>query len=276
MRTPPHPQALRCFCLRSAAAFTLTELLVAMAVLVLLMAVLLQLLSATSESSRIVNQQMDATHEARLVMDMLAADLADAVTVKDSPVLVKDSEPGLAFLTRRRGPSGSATPRFLAVHYTLSGGSLGRAYRAVPWTATDFAKEAFDITDPTSPNYAPVQILSQCVCAWSIAASLADGSSVGLFSSSSSNATQPVPGISGWKSLQTTPTAIRSLQITFAAVDEKTLGRDSGQMAGLRSAFVQPGINESAAQLWTEAIYKGGPASALPSIRVLSKTIDLP
>lgn len=258
------------------AGFTLVELLVATAVLVLLLVTLLQILDGTMRSSRTANQQIDAIRDARMSLDVLCTDLDNAVTTDGARILLTGSgaDTQLAFLTRSRGPS-TPISRFLSVSYTLSPAGFTRSYAGVEWdNSYNFVKSA------TSSQLSSSRVLSTGILAWSISALMTSGSSIVLSATDSAdgNATETLG--SGWRALRTRsldlPKGVRSLQVTMAAMDEKALQRFSADLDGLRGKFDQPSSSgTTAATLWNEALNSMN-SPARSSIRVLSKTVDLP
>ena len=269
--------------------FSLVELLVAMAVLALMLVLLFQLLNSTLQSTHLVNRQMDAVRNARLALDVIAADFQNSVVGNGAYVLYRGSNSALALLTRGRGPSSSTNGRFLAVDYSTDSGELHRSYLAVPWTSANFMDETIQAAG------APSVVLSRGVLAYSIVAVLEDGSSVALSQSLSTNVLvsgtidgRTIPA--GWMAfrpmgyqsatrLTGTTARARSLQITIAAIDEQNerLLKEIGKLASVTNQLVSPGDNESASDKWTEAIdaLENVPAPAKSSIRVLSKTVNL-
>lgn len=106
-------------------AFTLVELLVAMGVTVLFLAILLQVSSQVLRATGTTRDQLESLQRGRSALDALAADLANRVADTNAPLLFRrpdgpDGNIELLFLTRSRGPSSSTDFRFMAVAYELT------------------------------------------------------------------------------------------------------------------------------------------------------------
>lgn len=107
-------------------AFTLVEMLVAMAVLTLFLLVLAQLLSSAATITTQSNKRMDADSQGRLVLDRMAVDFGQMVERSDVDYYLKGGTGGsqtgndqIAFYSHVRGyypPSGSQSPVSLVAY----------------------------------------------------------------------------------------------------------------------------------------------------------------
>ncbi len=89
--------------------FTLIELLVSMAVVALLGLLVVQVISATSSTTRISNRSVDAASQARIVFDLLGADLRAMVRRSDTDFrAVSVAGNQVDFLAGVTGPNPSA------------------------------------------------------------------------------------------------------------------------------------------------------------------------
>jgi len=150
-------------------AFTLVELLVSMAVLVLLAVLLLEITSAASRLIRLSNRQIDAASQVRLVFDRLGADLADLVMDDSTDFLAVNSISGttntlqfVSAVSSAGSPTGG-NRGLSVVAYRLAASadnrdklSLLRAGKPVGWENTEFRGLGADqvpmaFTDPTFP-----------------------------------------------------------------------------------------------------------------------------
>jgi len=127
---------------KSAEAFTLVELLVAVSILVLLTLTVARLFDAASSATTASNRHMDADAEARPVLDRLAIDIAQMVKRSDidyffkspaSPQLVSGLVPGndqLAFFSQVAGyyPSTGSQSPFSLVAYRINSDATSKAY----------------------------------------------------------------------------------------------------------------------------------------------------
>jgi type II secretory pathway pseudopilin PulG len=268
-------------------AFTLVELLVAMAVMAMLLVLMLQVINGVLMSSRTQNQQMESTSNARLALDVLTGDLQNAVIGGNAAILVPDGSSSssnlITLLTSRLQPSGSSpgNHRFLAVAYsTNSSNQIFRSYGSVDFTQSNLLQ---NIT--TYATNTPDTPLAQGILAIQIRA-LGDGTnSYGVSSSSSSNwATNNYNGWTppvGYQALITRlPTfasgmtnRTHSLQVWIASVDSqnyKILTR-SGNLTTALSSLSSPDPTTWRTNVDAAAI----PAPAKSGIRILTKTIPI-
>jgi prepilin-type N-terminal cleavage/methylation domain-containing protein len=256
--------------------FTLLELLTAMAVLGLVMAMLTQVINGILGSIQVQSQQMEATGAARRMLDIMDTDLSLALADKSTAVLVKTdaASHGLALLADRRG---TVDPhRFLAVRYDRDGETrITRSYASVDFNERDL------LTAAASPTDGPV--LSDGILAFQIRVNTENETESQAASDAATAAWatsdyhgSPVP--SGWKALLTGPATpgvatgdrARSLEVWVAAIDSQNLALvEAGQLTALF------GPDPSAWRATVDA------ASQLPprvkaGIRILNKTIPLP
>lgn len=100
-------------------AFSLIELLVAMAIMSLILVGSLQVLTNTSKAIKIADSQREAGSAARVALDRFAADFSTAMLTGGATAIfyndAKNSQIGLLCLSRTRGPS--ATPRAAIIAY---------------------------------------------------------------------------------------------------------------------------------------------------------------
>lgn len=284
---------------KKAGAFTLVELLVAMAVMALLLVLMLQVINGVLISSRTQNQQMEATSSARLALDVMAVDLQRAVTGGSSAILVPDQGSSftnlLSLMTMRLRPAGvtDASHRFLAVAYaTNSANQLFRSYGSVPFTNGNLIGSL-----PAAATNTPVEPLARGILAIRIVA-LGDGTnSYAIPSPASANwATNnyngfAVPG--GYLALLTpSPTFVaygantnsafpsgltnltRALSVWVATVDDKNyrlLSNAPSLLASAKGALTSPDPTTWRTNIDAAAI----PAQTKSAIRILTKTITV-
>lgn len=238
-------------------AFTLVELLVAMAVMALLLVLLLQISGSTLQATRASRQQLEASQQSRQALDGLAADLAHVVTENGlSLFAAQDSQSNsrLLFLTRSRPPnvSGGSPARLLAVCYELQGTTLIKRISPVTWTESALPTAIFSAI--TSND---VIELAQGILRFEAVVVLQDGRVLDL--------SQP----GGWKQTsilgQTIPEPfhglrlqgsadqrVRSLIVGVAAVDRQSL-----QLAGtseIGSDLPSPRNGQTPLEAWSVAL----------------------
>lgn len=270
---------------RRISAFTIVELLVASAVLCLILALLLQVINGTLQSSRLINQRLDATEGARRALDILATDLGNCVIDSDTFILASANQ-DMAFITRGRGPRGVST-RFLAVNFRVNADhELIRSFKPIAWGTSDLLAQSVESATGTK------SVLSRGILALSIQAILEDGRSVPIFPIDSSAAVvkeklNSVIIPSNWGALRSNASSTeigsdlyaRSLLITVVAVDERNykLLESSGSLMRIINVLTQPLADENISLKWSSSLDNSSfelPAKA--AIRILSKTVELP
>lgn len=131
---------------------TLVELLAAVAVVTLMMALILQVIQGVLQVSRTESSQLEAMAAARRVLDVVSTDLQGIPFAAGATLLVP-SVAGtniLCFVTNRRGGSTSPAGRFLAVCYSLDGSNrIFRSYGTVGFNETNLLTAS--IRNPVAP-----------------------------------------------------------------------------------------------------------------------------
>lgn len=271
-------------------AFTLVELLVAMAVMALVLAMALQLTNGLLEGLRVQNQQMDSVASARRALDVLAADLENSKIDNHSSLLVPTASGSdlFALLTRRRGTNGAPDHRFLAVRYsTNTNGALIRSYGSVGFSASDLLQQTLDATVPNAASAPSLHPLASGILGIDIRA-LGDGSEAypfGLTAASANWATNSYNGQatpSGYLALVTRAPSFsygltnrtRAIEVWIAAVSDQNyeLLTNTSQVVAVKAAL------GSYPPDWRADIDNSPdiPPRAKSAIRILTKTIPLP
>ena len=275
---------------RGITGFTLLELLVAMAVLGMVMAVLLQLTNGILNSIGVQTRQMDSVAAARRALDVIAADLHSAKIDNSSSVLVPvgaGSGDLFALLAARRGTNGAADHRYLAVRYTTNGnGELLRSYGSVGFSAQDLLQSMLDATVPDAASASSLCPLASGLLGIDVRA-LGDGSNAypfGLSNAAPNWATndyhgQPTPA--GYLALVTPRPSFaygltnrtRAVEIWAAAVNDQNyeLLESTGKLAAAKAAL------GSWPPDWRKDIDNSPdlPPPVKSAIRIITKTIPL-
>ncbi len=275
-------------------AFTILELLTAVAVMALLLVLFLQITNHTLQTSKVTTHQLDSTQSARRILDALSSDIASAVLGTESTILTQEAggAPSLAFLASGRGPDNSPA-RFLAVSYKLENHQLNRSYKAVGWGDVPatypggllYAAEAAS----TAPDF--TASLASGILQFSVLAILEDGTMVSLLTPPANAAGisgpnlfegQPVPN--GWTALvpaspptptplDSTTARVRALLVAIASVDEESFGLLGGSIP----TFDQPTTSNPMTPWETELSAESQlPAPVRSAIRFTTKVIPLP
>ena len=263
-------------------AFTLVEILTATAVLALLLALMLQIVNGILQSTKIQNQQMEATSAARRVLDVVSQDLQGAIVGEDVSILVATNGGDflLGFLTSRHGTNGSADHRFLAVEYATNGAyELCRHYASVPFSETALFSAITNATNGACPL--AVGILGIRIRAVTEATNLPVSSGPSPNWATTSYNGNPVPD--GYAALITTTpdfaatmtNRTRALEVWLAAVDDQNyrLLSSLGALATVSTLLSTTNHPSS----WRDSLDAASlPGPAKSAIRILTKTITLP
>lgn len=260
----------------SSTAFTILELLTAMAVFSLILVMIIQVVNGIQQSTKSQNQQMDSVGAARRILDVIDADLASSVVDENAALLVNPTTPGLAFLTARRGPVGATDNyRFLAVSYASTNGKLIRAYGSVDFSSGNLVTSATNVTRST--------VLSEGILGFQLRVVTDTGNFLSTTPSGVSwrtNLYNSYPAPAGWQALITRSpdfssamtNRVRALNVWIAAVDDqnRALLEDRAQFQQAQTAL---GDDPTAWRSQIDAL--SIPPSAKSGIRILTKTIPL-
>jgi len=273
---PPPPQP---FILPAFRAFTIIELLVAMAVLTMILVLMVQVVDGIMKSTRTQTQQMDSIAAARRTLDTMLTDIQSGVIGESSTILAPSitSSNLFALLTTRRGMSSAPNHRFLSVTYsTNTSNQIVRSYGSVNFAQPNLLAAATNATAGSA--------LASGVLAVQIRA-FADGTnSYPITNSTTANwATNvynglPVP--TGYQALLTqSPTfsgsltnKVRAVEIWIAAVDAQNyqLLSDAGNLSAVQSLLAGD------PSTWRSAIDSAAiPGQTKLGIRILNKSTSL-
>ena len=128
------------------AAFTLIEVMVAVAVLALILVLLVQILNGITGSTRIQSQRMDSAAAARKVLDVMAADFVSLASGPAAGVMLamdENSPEFLSLVTQRRSPDNVPSGRYLGVVYALEPSfRMVRRYAPISHPQSNFLQAA--------------------------------------------------------------------------------------------------------------------------------------
>jgi prepilin-type N-terminal cleavage/methylation domain-containing protein len=215
-------------------AFTLVELLAALAVFALIMVLFSQTTAFVALAVTGSENQVDATEADRSALDALEHDLASAVTQQGLTVdLSQDGQNNaqLAFLTQCRGPSSTSSSdfRLMAVAYLLRGNQLIRQVTPVLWSDTNL--EGIVVGNASSSTYSPSttsSVLSNQMLRLEAVVQL-DDSSIATYSSSATWLSPVAGSTFAGLVLSTAPVGasatprVRSLIVAVASVDQQLM-----------------------------------------------------
>lgn len=260
---------------------TLVELLAAVAVVTLMMALILEVIQGVLQVSRTETSQLEAMSAARRVLDVVSTDL-QGIPFSAGATLLVPSVAGtnlLCFVTNRRGDSSSPTGRFLAVRYSRDGSNgIYRSCGTVGFNETNLLTAS--IQNPVTPPFP----LSRGVLAFG-----------GWVQTESTNYSIPSPASSNWACSNAyngypVPTGYNAL-LTQATGFSQGLTNTSRSLVawivvtdsntyGLLNSLDQTRLFQTALgsdpSLWRSQIDAMPiPARAKSCIKVVSKTIPL-
>jgi len=260
-------------------AFTLVELLVAMAVMALLLVLLLQISSSTLQATRASRQQLEASQLSRQALDGLAADLSNVVIENGLSIFVaQDSlaNTRLLFLTRSRPPnvSGGSPVRLLAVCYELQGTTLIKRISPITWTESALPSAIF-----TAITSSDIIELAQGILRFEAVVVLQDGRVLDLSQpgdwkqTSILGQTIPEP-FRGLRLQGSADQRVRSLIVGVAAVDRQSL--QFAETSDIGRELPAPRNGETPLEAWSRALDAGAiqaaPQSALRALRLDQRT----
>lgn len=271
----PNPSSLIIQTLR---AFTILELLVAMAVLAMILVLMVQVVDGIMRSTKTQSQQMDSVAAARRTLDTMLTDIQSGVIGENSAILAPTgaSTNLFALLTTRRGMSGAVDHRFLAVTYSTNpSNQIIRSYGSVNFSQVNLLAAATNATasSPLASGVLAVQIRA-----------FADGSNAYPITNSATanwatNVYNGLPVPTGYQALLTrSPTfsgsltnKVRAVEIWIAAVDDQNyqlLGPDG--LATLRPLLAND------PSTWRAAIDAANiPNPTKSAIRILNKSTSI-
>lgn len=270
--------------MRRHSAFTLIELVAAVAVLALILLMLSQISGGAIRATNGSLKKLDATRQTRAVLDTLTEDLAQLVSTNGaSTIFVRNDGPNarLTFVSRRRGPQGMTDLRFLAVTCYLNGTHLVRSVSPVIWSQADLVAEVFRSGTPLDSSE-----LAAGIVRFEIALQLDNGTVVPLHQAGSWITTTwngtPLP--EQFKALQLATVLrdpakpkVKGLIVAVAALDEGNLKLPGVPVLGSR---LDEGTGPTPLEAWNAAIsagkLQGIPPSANAALSLLQKTFSLP
>ncbi len=265
---------------QNSSAFTLLELLVAMAVLALVLVFMTQAVNGVLQSTRAQNQQMDGVASARKALDVMESDLKAAVIDNTRTILVPDSSANSNLFTLyadRRGPVGTTGHRFLAVAYsTNTQRELVRSY----------GSESYN-TVGASANVTPAQPLAKGILAFQMRVRTETGQVFQAKSPASANWStnnfNGTPTANGFKALifrqspfaQSLTNRTAALELWLVAADENSLTvlNESGTLSAISTALA----NQTDPDRWRETIDTSSiPPPIKSNLRILRKSVPMP
>lgn len=244
-----------------AQGFTILEILVAAAVLILILGVLLQLSGNTLQATKASQRQMESAQRARSIADALSADLDNLIVTEGAGLYVRANGQSLdlAFLTRSRGPLGTADLRALAVVYTLSGTHMTRRTVSVPWSETDLVGAAL-----SALSSANVSTLSEGILNFQISFVLSTGELV-PFAATANWASDTVRGKTladdfyalTLPSSNGTATSVQALIFSLASLDVQTSSLPEATNLATALSDVEVPTGQTPREAWDAAITTG-------------------
>lgn len=286
-------------------AFTLVELLVAMAVMGLLLTMVLQIVSQTSAWAKEGTQKMNATREAQTALDALANDLSTLFNDNLSGVISGRttvdgvSNSTIAFLSRARPRRDVTDSRLTALFYSVKSVSdpelgvgdkvpmLCRDYGSIPWTGTSGAALSqsprvalSQAAQATSTNaLLTQQVAARGVFRFEVVYVLSDGTITANppARTPAQNLTPAIPVGAVDIDLH----KVRAIIVAVIALDDQSrrllLSRSAQGLADYAAAFPSVGANQSPAETWSHVVIPNNlaPSSVRAATCIAQKTINL-
>jgi prepilin-type N-terminal cleavage/methylation domain-containing protein len=270
---------------RMARGFTLVEVMVAMAVLSLIIVMLSQIFSTTVLATSYSQRRMEATRQARAVLDTMRQDLANLVVENGAATVFAKADgqnSKLVFVTYRRGPLGATEPRFMSISYSLDGTQMQvtRSYSLIPWNTVDLMTNALSPATPVS------QVVAEGALRFEVVVLLDNGNVVPLTAAGPwIDTTWPgITDMQGFSELHMAGTIadpanpkVRALTVAVASVDEKSLRLPNA--GNIATVLISPTAGQTPFEAWFGVIDQGGlsacPRPAVAALRVLQRTFPL-
>jgi prepilin-type N-terminal cleavage/methylation domain-containing protein len=261
-------------------AFTLVELLVAMAVLTILVFILAQMMSAASLSWSMGKQRIDNLTKARVFLDLVTRDMQDGIFRPDLAAFIDQagavasaSSTSYAFYSKRMGGGArSVTLLNYKVNQSAADYSLMRGALPINWTATPPSFAGLNAATIGLPELGTMTANDYSEVA---------GGVVGFriyFINSDTTASPPVNAYS-WNYLPWSYASLGSQKmsiaacVTLAVVDDstQTLLNTNGQMSKLAASLTSPGtLAGSLKDSWDAQINTPGFFQSFPEAQVRS------
>lgn len=252
---------------RTPSAFSLIELMVAVAVLSMLMALLGQMFGIMSGSYRSGQRRVNNFTKARAMLDLFSRDLQAGVFRTDLAAF-----PGsrMAFYTERAGigTQGATLRNVSLVEYSLDTSStnstLQRGDMAIAWTSPASDISFANTTSLPSASTLSVRDTAPGVVGFQIVFILQDGTFTTSYISSTTN-------------------PVRTVGITLAVIDDQTMQRlTSTQLAALRTGLTNSITSGSTVKADWEKYLASGlnwnsyPRDLATGLRIFERYIVLP
>jgi prepilin-type N-terminal cleavage/methylation domain-containing protein len=239
-------------------AFTLVEVLVAMAVLSLLVLIMVQVVSLTGQAININTRNLDAAGQARFVLDRIGIDLAARPHRSDLPIaFTKNNSGSDCFRFYSRVASYTAQRGVTAVGYRIQTATPGRIYQlergvvGLDWTmgttGLQFLPQTLISADADVADNADYEVLGNGVFRLEFGYLLKNGTLTEMPQSDFTN--------------------VAGIVIAIGVLDNKSqqlLTAPSSQLLGLSNALVKAGEGEDPLSAWTATINKGLVVSGVP------------
>ncbi len=279
---------------KSAEAFTIIELLAAMAVFLMLTVLILQIVSAAARSTDSGNRSLDSTKSARISLDTLAADLANSVTSSGCTIIAGVDTTGLTtsltFLCASRPDttvsSMNALPRFAGVYFGtgLRDGvpMLFRGFKSVDWD-TNLPEALVSVYDDSEGNLDPERVdsLGESVFRMAVAYLKTDNTIVYTAVSNGLEYADYKPEPSKASGIPLDLSEIKAIIVAVASLDKKSqklmLSTNANGMKDLSDRFELPvnSQNKSPLDVWNTVNLNSLPPPVVQNVRYFQRTIYL-
>ena len=253
-------------------AFSLIEMLVAMAILALVLTLLFQLTSIIGHTTQSAQGRMERMAGLRGALDRISADFASGVFRDDLPPLLEKINGNDALYFYAEVPGYDGDRGISRLGYRIQTNGLVRGAEGTGWTnnTVGFSKSQADpdslanssfVTDPANPNY---DLIADHVFRLELEFLMKDGS------------IERNDSIRSWAEVQ-------SVIVTLVATDERALKISPGTLAELAGLFPDQTDNIPVAKAWTALLDDPGfytsatnfPAKSLQSLEIRQRIYPL-
>lgn len=235
--TPPKHTVCR---LSRHAAFTLIEIMVAMAVLVVLLLMVVGLVNSTASLTAHANKRISAEQEARQVLDRISKDLERIVLRSDLGQRIEklaNADDTLSFYAQVKGYEGDRG--LTRISYKLSDGRLVREASGTFWNSADGQQAPFHTTNLPATVASESEVIGPHVFRYEVAFLMGDGriqASVPAFTSTNAS------------------NQVRAIIVGVAVLEEKSRKIMTGDISDLGREFGDATNNQDIQSLWGSVI----------------------
>lgn len=264
------------FHLRRAGAFTLIEILAAVAVLLLLVTLLMNMIGQTTGSIRSAGNRIDASDAGRTALDRMSRDLQLLVSGGGATVVVGSNGSGgasnefIAFLSRIRGPNAGGSvesSRITALLYAIQSRTdkalqvpgipmLDRLYAGVPWesgTASLPENALAELVNKVNAGAGSGSAFDDRIFRMAVVVQIQDGSFVTVDQAPRSTTFTSTPALAA-NAIPLDLEKAKAVVVAVAVLDLDTRIKTAGVISQVAAALPKPVAGKTPIDTWQAAV----------------------